>query len=61
MAAASGLGLVRGDQRNPMRATTFGTGQLIIAAIAAGAKQIVIGIGGSGTTDGGCENNNIIP
>ena len=54
MAAASGLGLIPQDRRDPMRATTFGTGQLIIAAIDAGAKQIVIGIGGSGTTDGGC-------
>lgn len=54
MAAASGLGLVPQDHRDPMRATTFGTGQLIIAAIEAGAKQIVIGIGGSATTDGGC-------
>ena len=54
MAAASGLGLIRQDRRDPMRATTFGTGQLIIAAINAGAKQIVIGIGGSATTDGGC-------
>jgi len=54
MAAASGLGLIPQDHRDAMRATTFGTGQLIIAAIQAGAKQIVIGIGGSGTTDGGC-------
>lgn len=54
MASASGLGLVPQDHRDPMRATTFGTGQLIIAAINAGATQIVIGIGGSGTTDAGC-------
>ncbi len=54
MAAASGLGLLPMDKRNPMRTTTYGTGQLIMAAIEAGARQIILGIGGSGTTDGGC-------
>ncbi len=54
MAEASGLGLVPMDRRNPMRSTTFGTGQLILAALDAGARDIIIGIGGSATVDGGC-------
>ena len=54
MAAASGLSLVPPDLRDPMRTTTFGTGQLILAALDAGARRIILGIGGSATTDGGC-------
>ena len=54
MAAASGLALISPDRRDPLRATSFGTGQLIIAALDAGARQIIVGLGGSGTTDGGC-------
>ena len=54
MAAASGLALVPPDRRDPLRTTTFGTGQLILAALDAGARRIIIGIGGSATTDGGC-------
>ncbi len=54
MAAASGLALVPTNLRNPMRTTTFGTGQLILAALEAGASEIVLGIGGSATVDGGC-------
>lgn len=54
MAAASGLELIAADKRNPMRTTTYGTGELIIAAMDAGAKEIVVGIGGSATVDGGC-------
>ncbi len=54
MAAASGLDLVPPEKRNPLRTTTFGTGQLILAALDAGADEIVIGIGGSATVDGGC-------
>jgi glycerate kinase len=53
MAAASGLGLVRPDMRDPMRTTSYGTGQLISAALDAGARQIILGIGGSATVDGG--------
>ncbi len=53
MAAASGLALVRPHQRNPLRTTTYGTGQLILGAIQAGAREIIIGIGGSATNDGG--------
>ena len=53
MAAASGLHLVPPQRRDPMRSTTYGTGQLIAAAIGAGARHIIIGIGGSATVDGG--------
>lgn len=54
MAAASGLMLVPVAQRDPTRTTTFGTGELIAAAAEHGATRIVLGIGGSATTDGGC-------
>lgn len=54
MALASGLMLAGGkDLNSPMEATTAGTGQLIDAAVAAGAKRIIVGLGGSATTDGG--------
>ena len=53
MAAASGLPLLAPDERNPMKTTTFGTGQLILDAINRGTRDIVIGIGGSATVDGG--------
>jgi len=53
MAEASGLPLVPRPQRNPLRTTTFGTGQLIIDALDRGAKTIIIGLGGSATVDGG--------
>lgn len=53
MAAASGLPLLAADQRDPGRATTFGTGELIRAALDAGLRKIIIGIGGSATNDGG--------
>jgi glycerate 2-kinase len=52
MAAASGLKALR-EKNRPLEATTAGTGQLIRAALDKGAAQIVIGIGGSATTDGG--------
>jgi glycerate 2-kinase len=52
-AAASGLGLVDPSERDPIAASTFGTGQLIVAAIEAGAKIVYLGVGGSATTDGG--------
>ncbi len=54
MAAASGLALVPPEKRNPLLTHTFGTGQLIAAALAHGAAAIILGIGGSATTDGGC-------
>ena len=54
MALASGLGLVGGAEHNDaVAASTFGTGELISAALEAGAKKIVVGLGGSATTDGG--------
>ena len=54
MARASGLDLVDGPEQNdPVAADTTGTGQLIAAAIKAGARQVLVGMGGSATTDGG--------
>lgn len=54
MARASGLALVGGPEGNrPLDATTYGTGQLLNAALATGAKRIVVALGGSATTDGG--------
>jgi glycerate kinase len=53
MAAASGLPLVPPARRNPRVATTHGTGELICAALEAGARRILVGIGGSATNDGG--------
>ena len=54
MARASGLGLVGGAEHNDaIAASTFGTGELLSAALDAGAKKIVVGLGGSATTDGG--------
>jgi glycerate 2-kinase len=53
MAAASGLSRLAHDERDAMAASTFGTGQVLAAAIGLGAREIVLGIGGSATTDGG--------
>jgi glycerate kinase len=54
MAAASGLVLAGGADRNdPVRASTVGTGELIAAAVKTGVRQVLIGMGGSATTDGG--------
>lgn len=53
MSSASGLALIPKSDRNPMFTTTFGTGQLIVSAVEAGAKSILLGIGGSATCDGG--------
>lgn len=53
MAAASGLTLVPPDKRDPRVTTTFGTGELIQAALARGCRKLIIGIGGSATNDGG--------
>ncbi len=52
MAAASGLPLV-GENKNPLIASTYGTGQLMLEAINGGAKEIFLGIGGSATNDFG--------
>lgn len=53
MAAASGLTLLRPDERNPWLTSTHGTGELIIDAIQRGCRQFLIGIGGSATNDAG--------
>lgn len=53
MAAASGLHLVAPEQRNPLITTSYGTGELILAALNHGARKIILGIGGSATNDGG--------
>ncbi len=53
MAAASGLVLLKPDERNPRITTTFGVGQLICAALDAGCHRLIVGIGGSATNDGG--------
>ena len=53
MAQASGLGLVAEDERDAWAASTRGTGELIAAAVAAGASRVVVTVGGSATTDGG--------
>ncbi len=53
MAAASGLPLVPKERRDPRIATTFGTGELVEAALSAGLAKIIVGIGGSATNDGG--------
>ncbi|HMF84439.1 MAG TPA: glycerate kinase [Acidimicrobiia bacterium] len=52
MARASGLQLV-GLRNDPLRASTRGTGELISAALRAGARRVIVGVGGSATTDGG--------
>ncbi|MCA9252306.1 MAG: glycerate kinase, partial [Phycisphaerales bacterium] len=53
MAAASGLMLAPPESRDIMRATTFGTGELIAHALDLGATRILVGLGGSATCDGG--------
>ena len=54
MARAAGLDLAGGpDWNDPLRASTSGVGQLIMAAVAAGARRVIVGVGGSATTDGG--------
>lgn len=54
MARASGISLVGGPEHNdPVAASTHGTGELVSAALEAGAKRIIVGVGGSASTDGG--------
>jgi glycerate kinase len=53
MAAASGLSLLRPEERDALHASTYGTGELIRAALDAGCSRIIIGMGGSATNDGG--------
>lgn len=53
LAEASGLSRLTPDELDPLGATTLGTGQVLLSAIEAGARQITLGIGGSATNDGG--------
>ena len=53
MASASGMGLVPAHSLNPMKASSFGTGELIRAVIKSGVRDLILGIGGSATVDGG--------
>ena len=53
MAAASGLPMVPADKRDPLNTTTYGTGELIKHALDSGYRNIIIGVGGSATNDGG--------
>jgi glycerate 2-kinase len=52
-ATASGLALLTDDERDPWEASTFGTGELIAAALDAGAHELLVAVGGSATVDGG--------
>ena len=52
-ARASGLSLVQERELDPLAATSYGTGELIMAAVDAGARTVYLGVGGSATTDGG--------
>jgi glycerate 2-kinase len=54
MAAASGLPLLTPEERNPLKTTTYGTGELIKDALTRGCQKFIIGLGGSATNDGGC-------
>lgn len=53
MAAASGLPLLKDYERNVLKTTTFGTGQLILDALRRGCRKFILGVGGSATNDGG--------
>lgn len=53
MSAASGITLLKTDERDPMKTTTFGTGMMIKDALDLGCRKFIIGIGGSATNDGG--------
>lgn len=53
MASASGLPLLRPEERNPLQTTTYGTGEMIADALRRGCRKLLIGIGGSATNDGG--------
>ena len=52
-AEASGLALLEAKERNPLIASSYGTGELMLAAVRSGAKRIVVGLGGSATNDAG--------
>ena len=54
MANASGLRLLKPEELNPLIATSFGTGEQMVAALESGVKRIILGMGGSATVDGAC-------
>ncbi len=54
MADASGLRLIKEDERDPLHASSFGTGEMMLQALNKNVKKIVLCIGGSATVDGGC-------
>lgn len=54
MASASGLRLLKPEELNPMQASTYGTGQIILNALDKGVDKIILAMGGSATVDGGC-------
>ncbi|MDQ2919743.1 MAG: glycerate kinase, partial [Verrucomicrobiota bacterium] len=53
MSEASGSWRVPAEKRNPITASSFGTGELLLAAAASKAKRVIVGLGGSATNDGG--------
>ena len=53
LAQASGLQLLAPEERNPLKANTFGTGELILHALKNGCRKLIVGLGGSATVDGG--------
>lgn len=53
MSAASGLPLLRPEERNPMKTSTYGTGEMIADALSRGCRRFLVGLGGSATNDGG--------
>ena len=53
ISSASGLTLLASNERNPLNATTYGTGELMLDAVRRGCRKIVVGLGGSATNDGG--------
>ena len=53
LAQASGLHLLASEERNPLKANTFGTGELILHALQNGCQKLIVGLGGSATVDGG--------
>jgi glycerate kinase len=53
IARASGLTLLKDEERNPLTATSYGTGQLVADAVRHGARHIIVGLGGSATSDSG--------
>ena len=53
IAQASGLTLLSAEERNPLAATSYGTGQLVVDAVSRGCQEIIVGLGGSATSDCG--------